>query len=144
MLLSELTNTFFPLCSLFISVFLFWLLFSRKNVENIETKLYSYLVVCGLLESLLYFMICFTGDFIFSDSTAFIYEFFNKILYCIYVLWMTFFYFYAWIITFGYDKRKFSLLKFGFSGFDFVVCLLMMVSPVRLTLNLVNKTSNAE
>ncbi len=53
MLLSEMTNIFFPLSSFAVSIFLLILFFSRKNVKNSETKIYSYLVVCGLLESFL-------------------------------------------------------------------------------------------
>ena len=142
MLLSEMTNIFFPLSSFAVSIFLLILFFSKKNVKNSETKIYSYLVVCGLLESFLYFFICFTGDFFFADSTLLFYKFLNKILIIIYTLWMTLLYFYCLEIS-NKDTIKINRIKKFYIIFDVIVTILMVFSPLSLELNINNKTSNA-
>ena len=143
MLLSELTNTFFPFCSLAISLFLYFLFFSKKHVENLETKMYSYLVVCSLFESFLYFFICFTGDFFFNSSTLFFYKILNKILVVIYIVWMTLFYFYTLIIVSNVGIKAKERIKKCFIIFDIIVILLVLISPIDLVLNISDKTSNA-
>ena len=143
MLLPELTNTFFPFCSLAISLFLYFLFFSKKHVENLETKMYSYLVVCSLFESFLYFFICFTGDFFFNSSTLFFYKILNKILVVIYIVWMTLFYFYTLIIVSNVGIKAKERIKKCFIIFDIIVILLVLISPIDLVLNISDKTSNA-
>ena len=143
MLLSELTNTFFPFCSLAISLFLYFLFFSKKHVENLETKMYSYLVVCSLFESFLYFFICFTGDFFFNSSTLFFYKILNKILVVIYIVWMTLFYFYTLIIVSNVGIKAKEKIKKCFIIFDIIVILFVLISPIDLVLNISDKTSNA-
>ena len=143
MLLSELTNTFFPFCSFSISLFLYFLFFSKKHVENLETKMYSYLVVCGLFESFLYFFICFTGDFFFDSSTLFFYKILNKILVVVYIVWMTLFYFYTLTIVSNVGVKAKEKIKKCFIIFDIIVILLVLISPIDLVLNISDKTSNA-
>ena len=68
-MLSKYTNLFFPVCSLAISILLFVLFFSKKKLQNSETKIYSKLVSLGLIESGLYTYICLIAHIILKEST---------------------------------------------------------------------------
>ena len=56
-MLSNYTNLFFPVCSLMVSILLFVLFFGKKKIKNVETKIYSKLVLLGLMEYNLYIMV---------------------------------------------------------------------------------------
>ena len=66
--LSNYPNLFLPLASLSISVFLLFMFFSKKNVRNDETKIYSYLVVTGFIESLVYVTVVFLVNLFYDES----------------------------------------------------------------------------
>ena len=44
-----MVNIYIPVCGLFLSVLIFIIYFSKKNVKTIETKLFSYLIFANLL-----------------------------------------------------------------------------------------------
>ena len=54
-MLSKYVNVYFPLCSLVINIVLCFIFFSKKRMENEETKIYTNLLITGLIESILMF-----------------------------------------------------------------------------------------
>ena len=140
-MLSQLTNTFFPISSLVISIFLCFTFFLKKNVQNKETKIYAKLLICGLLESFLYTFICITGDFFFNENTYQFYVLLNKILCIIYLLWMTFLFYYMIDITNKIKNPKKT--KFTLTLLDILFSILIFINNINLTLDLNTKFSNA-
>ena len=67
-MLSNLSNTFFPISSLAISLFLTILFFKKERIKNEETSIYSKLIICGLIESTTYTIITFLVDFIYTEK----------------------------------------------------------------------------
>lgn len=98
-MLSQMPNIFFPLCSFIISLFLFFISFFKKKIKNIETTIYSRIVIIGLLESSLYFTICLSSHFFFNQDTYFIYEIFNKCLCVLYLIWVSLLYYYFYALA---------------------------------------------
>lgn len=140
-MLSQLTNTFFPICSLVISVFLCLIFFLKKNMQNKETKIYAKLLICGLFESLLYTFICISGDFFFNENTYQFYVFLNKILCIIYMIWMTLLFYYMIDITNKIKNPK--KVKLILIIIDTLLGIAMLLNNIHLTLDLVTKFSNA-
>lgn len=140
-MLSQLTNTFFPICSLVISIFLCLVFFLKKNTKNKETKIYSYLLICGLIESFLYTLICLSGDFFFNQYTYQFYTFLNKLLCIIYLIWMTLlFYYFADITEKIYNPKK---IKITLTILDIFFGILILFNNINLILDIVTKQSNA-
>ena len=54
-MLSKYVNVYFPLCSLVINIVLCFIFFSKKRMKNEETKIYTNLLITGLIESILMF-----------------------------------------------------------------------------------------
>lgn len=142
-MLSQLTNVYFPICSLAISIFLCFAFFLKQNTDNNETKIYSYLLICGLIESFLYTFICFTGDFFFNEASYQFYAFLNKILCSIYIIWMTLLFYYLFRIS----KRINSLIKKNIKTIliilDCIFIILVFLNKVNLVLDPITKQSNA-
>ena len=140
---SDLTNCFFPLCSFVISVFLLVAFFSKKNTLNEETILYRKLIICGLVESFLYLLICFSGDFYFNEQTLNFYQILNKILIFIYVIWMSLMFIYVYCVAdSSFQKRK-KAIRIIFVTFVIIVGIIEMFLPVNLELDITRKVSNA-
>ncbi len=140
-MLSQLTNTFFPICSLAISIFLCFVFFLKKNMQNKETKIYAKLLICGLFEAFLYTFICLTGDFFFNENTYQFYVFLNKILCIIYLIWMTLLFYYIIDITNKIKNPK--KVKIVLTILDIFFGILIFINNIDLTLDLVTKFSNA-
>ncbi len=140
---SDLTNCFFPLCSFVISVFLLVAFFSKKNTLNEETILYRKLIICGLVESFLYLLICFSGDFYFNEQTLNFYQILNKILILIYVIWMSLMFIYVYCVAdSSFQKRK-KAIRIIFVTFVIIIGIIEMFLPVNLELDITRKVSNA-
>lgn len=140
-MLSQLTNTFFPICSLIISIFLCFVFFLKKNIQNKETKIYSKLIICGLIESFLYTAICLTGDFFFNENTYHFYVFLNKILCLIYLIWMALlFYYIADIAKKINNPKKIKIILVILNVF---FGLLIFLNNIDLVLDTATKQSNA-
>ncbi len=142
-MLSQLTNVFFPICSFTISAFLCLMFFFRRNVKNKETKIYSYLLICGLVESFLYTFICFTGDFFFQEATYQYYVFLNKILCSVYLIWMTLLFYYIFTLSDKVTEKIEKTVQKILIGFDSICILLFFINRIDLFLDVTTKLSNA-
>lgn len=62
-MLYEYSNLYFPICSVFVSLLITILFFSKQNVKNNETKLYSKIVIITLIEALFTFVLTLSVHF---------------------------------------------------------------------------------
>ena len=98
-MLSNLSNTFFPISSFSIALFVTILFFKRERVKNEETKIYSKLIICSLIESFTYTLITLLVDCFFTEKVYFIFTLLNKTLIAIYITWLTLLLYYLLIIA---------------------------------------------
>lgn len=142
--LSNYSNIFFPLCSLTISTFLIFIFFSKKNIKNEETKIYSNLIVCGFCESFLYVSIIFFGNLFYTDSLLFLFEICNKLLYVFYIIWMSLLLHYILVVTskdIVTTKRK-SIQYIVI--LDILFISIMFLLPIEIIHDPVNYLSNSD
>ena len=131
MMISDYSNTFFPICSFINALFVFILYFSKNNVQNKETKIYSYLVICGLIESLYYVCLTMAVNFVYEDWMYNIFQFLNKFLGIIYLIWMALLLYYTIVVTSNDEKKlktvtkRLPIITFGFG-------LVLMFLPIEL------------
>ena len=141
--LSSYSNAFFPICSFAISIFLLIIFFTKKNIKNDETKIYSYLVICGFLESFIYISIIFWGTLFYNDSLFWLFSIFNKILGMIYVIWMALLLYYILIITTkdiqNIKTKQLKKLKI----LNWIIILLLFVLPIKIYYDPINHLSNS-
>ena len=142
-MLSSLSNTFFPISSLAIAVFLTILFFSKENIKNEETKIYSYLIICSLVEAVSYTTITFLVDFIYNENLNFLFELLNKFLGAVYIIWMTMLLYYIFIIAAKNKKFvKEKALKY-LTYFACVLIIIMASLPIKLYYDPAKHLSNS-
>ena len=141
--LSSYSNSFFPICSFAISLFLLCNFFSKKNINNDETKIYSSLVICGFIESLVYLGIILSANAFYTDSLFGIYAILNKLLSMVYVIWMSLLLYYIIIVT---SKNKETSRQKGIkfiSILDWLFILIIFLLPVNVYFDPINHLSNS-
>ena len=128
-MISKYVNLYFPISSLALNIILCIVFFSKKKVKNSDTFIFSILLVFGLLESFVMFFTNLLVCFYFNDSTAFIFGILNKILYCIYILWLTTLLFYTYRIDNDKSSKKVRILT---NIFNIILFILIFISPIDL------------
>ena len=142
-MLSELSNTFFPICSFVIAAFLTILFFSKENIKNEETKLYGHLIICSLIESFIYTTLTILVDFFYSEDLFFIFSLLNKFLGAFYIIWMNLLLYYLFIIA---SKNKKFVKEKGPKYLTYFSCLLiivMFILHIKLYYDKVHHLSNS-
>ena len=143
-MLSKFTNLYFPVCSLAINILLLILFFSKKNINNKETKIYSKLLIVGFMEALTYSFVCFIAHFIDINSNLVLYQFLNKFIYLLYIVWFSLLYNYEINISFEEkDKKTASLFMYILYGIEFFVTILIIVLPVKIYFDPLTGLSNS-
>lgn len=142
-MLSSLSNTFFPICSFVLSLFLGAIFFLKKNMKNDETRIYSWLVILGMVESFLYVTLTFLVDFLYNESLDIYFAIYNKTLSSVYVIWMSLLLYYILVITTkNKDKIKKKFLKF-ISILDLFFIVIIFSLPIELYYDATYHLSNS-
>lgn len=104
-MLHEYSNLYFPICSLVVASLVFILYFSKKNVVNNETKLYSLLLKFTLLEAIFTFLLTLSVHLFFNENTYFYFGIANKMLYSIYIIWISILFMYFASLSYGNKEQ---------------------------------------
>ena len=99
-----MANNFFTICSFFYSLMLTIIYFKRKHVGNLETKIYSYLVITNFL-NVIFAILCYYTIMNMS-LMQFINDFVSKSLLLLFITWELFFTYYIVVITSKEDTKK--------------------------------------
>jgi len=140
--LSSYSNMFFPICSFATSMFLLIIFFSKKNIKNDETKIYSNLVICGFLESFLYVVIILLANLFYCEALHQHFLVLNKILYMFYVIWMSLLLYYILVITSKNIKITKTKGSRNLKVLDIVFILIMFLLPLDGSHDSINHLSN--
>lgn len=122
-------NLQLPLVGLAISVLLFLLFFSKENVKNNETKIYSFLIICALFDSIFCSLIIFLN---YTLPESFLIFVFNKLdLMCLLnYAWGIFFYVY--LISYNVPEKKLSKFSKSTCLINLLVMLFVVITPIEL------------
>lgn len=141
-MLHKYSNLYFPICSLVTALFLTILFWSRKNVKNKETELYANILNLTLIEAIFTLGLTSSVHLYFNESTYGIFAIANKILYIIYMTWLSLLFMY--FVRISYDTEKeikvFKIITY-LINFVFFICIIF--SPIELIYDSVNKVSNS-
>lgn len=96
-------NNSFSIASLFFSIMLAIIYFSKQRVDNTENKVYKILIIINLLVG---FLACGSYYLIKYDENSFITMFINKSLLVGYILWMFYFTLYLFSISKKFKNRN--------------------------------------
>lgn len=92
----------FSACSFFYSVLLTIMFFSKKRIQTLENKIYSYLIISNLIGVVLG-VSCYTS-ILHRDAFPILNDFISKALLIYYLTWISFFTAYIFVIS--YSKKE--------------------------------------
>ena len=141
---SIFTNLYFPVCSLGVMILLLILFFTKKNIENIETKIYSKLIIVGFIEAFMYSIICFLAHFLDVNSNLLLYQILNKIIYLIYIVWFSLLYNYEINVTFEEKELKTALFfRNMLYIIEAIIAIAIVILPVEIFFDINTGQSNS-
>ncbi len=124
-----MTNLYFPICALFCSFLLLITFFSKKRIQNDETKLFSGLLITSFLDSILMVMIIYIA-YVKPESNSLYYL--NKLDFLQYLFWARNFFLYFYSITFMVGKKKKGIVPKITLVLNIVISILIVVSPLDI------------
>lgn len=102
-------NNYFTICSFFYSLMLSIIYFRRKNVQSLETKVYSKIVITNFINVTFAILCYFT--ILINDIVPFLNNFVSKTLLLLFILWEFLFTAYLLVIISKDDKHIMQQLK---------------------------------
>lgn len=126
----------FSACSFFYSVLLTIMFFSKKRIQTLENKIYSYLIISNLIGVVLG-VSCYTS-ILHRDAFPILNDFISKALLIYYLTWISFFTAYTFVISYSkkesdkeskekYFKKMFNILTVIYV----VIAILVFILPLN-------------
>ncbi len=126
-------NLYIHLGSFFIATLLMIVYFFKKKLINVETKLFSLLLIFNFIDIILMtLLICIGKGYFGSDSLALI---LNRIDFIMYLGWSWIFFIYILYITFykgNNENKTFSIFLKVSAMFNLIILLCLFVLPISL------------
>jgi len=120
-----MTSLYFPIAALFISALLNILYFTKKNVENRETRIYTWLLIVNLIHS-----IHNCVGIILIKKFNIVNPIINRIDFFLIIFWLSLIFVYIYSITIR--SKNYKIFLGLVSLIDLIVLILMMVLPFEL------------
>ena len=128
-MISQYVNLYFPFCSLMVNLLLFIIFISKKRLKNIDNKIYTKLLFFSLVESILMFGTNLCVCIFYEPQYYYIFEILNKILYSIYIIWLTIMFFYIYKIG---NNKNIGFLNALSSVLNIILITLIFIVPIDL------------
>ena len=116
--------TFFPIAALFITILVLLMFFSKKTIENKETKVFSWLVIVNLIECIFDILGII---YIRTNGNVLIFSILQKIDMVMILLWVVLMFYYVYSISFKVKNIK--LLNIVCYTVVLISSLLVLILP---------------
>ena len=129
----QMTNLYIPICGFLCTIFLLINFYSKQRVRNIETQLFSGMLLTSFIDGIMMISIILTAYL--SKEQIFLLKVLNKIDYLQFLLWIWFFFLYVVHISYKDNvkvyKKYNNLIKV--SGIiNILAYFLILIFPVKL------------
>ena len=119
-----------PVCSLFFSGLMCYIYFSKERVDLLENKMYSCMIVCSFVDSLIVTILQSIAFFYTPGYLDFIITVLNKIDFIILILICNSIFYYIAIITLPVFKSHYRKFSIPFLVTDLIVFIFMLFGKV--------------
>jgi len=132
-MISSMVNIYFPLCSLIINIIVSIMFFSKEKIKNKDTEIYGKLLKVGLIESIVMFITNLLVALIFYKVDNLYFEILNKLLYCIYIIWMSLMFTYIYEIqNKKQDLKRDKIVNYASYILNSILFILIFALPIEL------------
>lgn len=124
-----------PACSIFFSGLLCIVFFSKERVNLLENKMYSYMLICSLIDSI---TVTILQYFPFGGITSienFLIPIINKIDFIALILYTSFLFFYVLYITVEFVKNNIKKVALLFGFINVIGFIILLFLKVTLEIN---------
>jgi len=119
-----------PVCSLFFSGLMYYVYFSKERVDLLENKMYSCMIVCSFVDSLIVTILQSIAFFYTPGYLDFIITILNKIDFVMLILICNCIFSYIAIITLPIFREKYKKFSIPFLVTDLIVFIFMLFGKV--------------
>ncbi len=126
-----MTNLYFPISGLFCIVLVVILFFSKERIETKETKIYGYMILSSLIDTILVIIELLIAIYCYNEGTYLIIKLINKIDFITYVIWPTLLFLYVYYISYN-NLKKYENLKKILIIFDIWAIFIEFILPIKL------------
>ena len=119
-----------PVCSLFFSGLMYYVYFSKERVDLLENKMYSCMIVCSFVDSLIVTILQSIAFFYTPGYLDFIITVLNKIDFVMLILICNSIFYYIAIITLPVFKSHYRKFSIPFLVTDLIVFIFMLFGKV--------------
>ena len=119
-----------PVCSLFFSGLMCYVYFSKERVDLLENKMYSCMIVCSFVDSLIVTMLQSIAFFYTPGYLDFIITILNKIDFVMLILICNCIFSYIAIITLPIFREKYKKFSIPFLVTDLIIFIFMLFGKV--------------
>ena len=121
-----------PICSLFFSGLMCYVYFSKERVDLLENKMYSCMIICSFVDSLIVTILQSIAFFYSPGYLDFIITFLNKIDFIMLILICNCIFYYIAIITLPVFKTHYKKFSIPFLVTDLFVFVFMVLGKVEV------------
>ena len=121
-----------PICSLFFSGLMCYVYFSKERVDLLENKMYSCMIICSFVDSLIVTMLQSIAFFYSPGYLDFIITILNKIDFIMLILICNCIFYYIAIITLPVFKTHYKKFSIPFLVTDLFVFVFMVLGKVEV------------
>lgn len=128
-----MSNLYIPMCGLFCAILLTICFFSKERIENKDTKLFKYMIITSLIDSICMVFIILTAYF--NPKNEILLKILNKIDYIQFLIWFSTFFLYIFhISTYERDKENkiYNIVKKYVIVFNIVFGIIILLTQVKL------------
>lgn len=130
-----------PVCSVFFSILLAVVYFSKKRINSFENKIYSVMLISSIIDSLLVTFLQICGYFEITDTLHVIIEWVNKLDFILLICFTSCLFLYAVLITFPKIKQNINRLFFYSAIFNILGIIIMLFLDIDVTFLESNKAT---
>ena len=127
-----MSNLYIPICAFFISILMLVIFFSKENVKNDETNIFSKLLIINFLDIVTMIIILLIGYQKIKVNSDILAILLNKFDFMLYLFWARYFFLYMFNISFRNKNNLYQIIKKVTLLSNIIVSLLMIFLQTKL------------
>lgn len=131
--MTNMTNLYIPICGFFIALFLIVCFFMKERIKNVETTIFSGMLITSFIDSILMILIIYIA-YVMPQCINLL-KILNKIDYLQFLIWIWLFFLYVMHISYNDNKRvykHFNKITIISTILNIISYIVMLILPVKL------------
>ena len=124
-----MTNLYFTICGLFISILLVIIFFTKENQKNVETNIFRYMLLTSVVDCVCMFIIIYVA-YNFPNNILLM-QIFNRIDFIQYIMWASLLFLYCFYVA-RPNTNNYKKISLFVKIFDILGIIVMVLMPLNI------------